>query len=426
MIQLRDYQETIATKAAYSLIAHNIAYLAMEVRTGKTFTALYAADLFDAQSVLFVTKKKAIPSIQADYDQLKPSYKIEVVNFESVHKVTGTYDLIVIDEAHSLGSFPKPSKRAQALKGICKDLPIIYLSGTPTPESYSQIYHQLFVSSFSPFGEYKNFYKWVKEFVNVRPKMINGYRVNDYSHAIEEKIRPIIEPFLFSYTQEQAGFNQELKEGVLTVPMKPITSRVIGELKSEKISQVSGCEILGDTPAKLLTKLHQLSSGTVIDEAGQMHIVDRSKGEFIRERFNGQKIAVFYVFRSELEMLKEVFPSWTDSPEEFQASTDKVFLGQFRSAREGVRLDTADALIFFNLEFSYLSYEQAKNRLQSKDREKEAVLYFLFSDCGVEQYVYDAVCSKMNFTLSYYAKRTGKQDTKPNNQTVRAARVLRG
>jgi len=157
------------------------------------------------------------------------------------------------------------------------------------------------------------------------------------------------------------------------------------------------------SPAKLLTKMHQLSSGTVIDEDGGYHIIDRSKADFIRERFEGKKIAIFYVFKSEFEMLKEAFPNWTASPEEFQQS-EKVFLGQFRSAREGVRLDTADALIFFNLEFSYLSYEQAKNRLQSKDRVKEAKLYFIVSDCGVESYVLKAVRNKQDFTLSYYGK----------------------
>ncbi|MEG1565072.1 MAG: hypothetical protein RR365_15345, partial [Bacteroides sp.] len=91
----------------------------------------------------------------------------------------------------------------------------------------------------------------------------------------------------------------------------------------------------------------------------------------------------------------------------FQASTNKVFISQVRRAREGVRLDTADALIFFNLEFSYLSYEQGKNRLVSKERTDPAEVYFICSDCGIEKKILDAVHGKKNFTLSYYG-RTGK------------------
>ena len=59
MIDLRDYQEAIAGKAAALLKQYGIAYLAMEVRTGKTLTALSAADRYGAKKVLFLTKKES-------------------------------------------------------------------------------------------------------------------------------------------------------------------------------------------------------------------------------------------------------------------------------------------------------------------------------------------------------------------------------
>ena len=59
---LRDYQIEISDRAAKALKYHKIAYLAMEVRTGKTMTALAAAYKFAASKVLFCTKKKAIIS----------------------------------------------------------------------------------------------------------------------------------------------------------------------------------------------------------------------------------------------------------------------------------------------------------------------------------------------------------------------------
>ena len=132
MIQLRKYQNNIAIQAAYKLVAFGCCYLSMECRTGKTITALSAADNFDAQSVLFITKLKAIPSIKADYEALRPvSFQLDVINYESAHKAKGKYDLVIIDEAHSLGAYPKPSKRTQEIKTICEGLPVLYLSGTP-------------------------------------------------------------------------------------------------------------------------------------------------------------------------------------------------------------------------------------------------------------------------------------------------------
>ena len=94
-MKLREYQEKIAVQAACKLASFGCCYLSMECRTGKTITALHAADAFKAQSVLFISKLKAIPSVRTDYEALKPSFKMEAVNYESVHKVFGKYDLII-------------------------------------------------------------------------------------------------------------------------------------------------------------------------------------------------------------------------------------------------------------------------------------------------------------------------------------------
>ena len=61
---------------------------------------------------MFVTKKKAIPSIIDDYTLLNPSFELCTINYESIHKVSNLdYDMIILDEAHTLGAYPKPSAR---------------------------------------------------------------------------------------------------------------------------------------------------------------------------------------------------------------------------------------------------------------------------------------------------------------------------
>lgn len=337
---------------------------------------------------------------------MKPvNFQLDVINYESAHKAKGKYDLVIIDEAHSLGAYPKPSKRTHEIKTICEGLPVLYLSGTPSPESYSQLYHQFWVCSSSPWKEYKTFYKWAKVYVNVKQKKVNGYFINDYSHADKAKIDRDTKDLFISYSQEQAGFEVNINEHILSVPMNERTGRYIKSMRDNLMVEIDGNAILGDTPAKLLTKLHQLSSGTVIAENGLHLTFDKSKAEFVRKQFAGKKVALFYVYQSEAELLQSVFQNWTDSPEVFQLSTDKVFISQVRRAREGVRLDTADALIFFNLEFSFLSYEQGRNRLVSKERTAPADVYFLCSDCGIESKILDAVHGKQDFTLSWFNKK---------------------
>lgn len=404
MIQLRDYQERISTSAATLLREKKICYLSMECRTGKSLTALAAADKLGVKSVLFITKIKAKKSVEDDSRALNPNYELEVINYESVHKCVGKYDLVVCDEAHSLGAYPKPSQRAKAVKKVAKGKPVLYLSGTPSPESYSQLYHQFWICDYSPFAAYTTFYKWANDFVLKRQRMVNGYMINDYSTADKHKIDELTATIFVSFSQEDAGFSTNIVEHTLTVPMKQETAIYFRQLQKDRVISLNGRTVLGDTPAKLLSKLHQLSSGTVIAEDGTHLILDTSKAEYIRRMFAGKKVAIFYTYQSEFDLLKNAFPNWTESPEEFQASTDKVFISQVRKAREGVRFDSADALIFFSFEFSYLSYEQGRNRLVSKERKDAAEVYFLCGDFGIETEILNAVHGKQDFTLSYYGK----------------------
>jgi hypothetical protein len=100
-IEFRAYQKDIIERGARVLMERGFLYLAMEVRTGKTLTSLGIAEKIKSCKVLFVTKKKAISSIQSDYDLYNPSFTITIINYESLHLVNDDWDLVICDEAHS-------------------------------------------------------------------------------------------------------------------------------------------------------------------------------------------------------------------------------------------------------------------------------------------------------------------------------------
>ena len=407
MLELRSYQKEIIEEAYPKLLKLNLLYLSMEVRTGKTLTALSLANKFtNTKGILFVTKKKAIKSIENDYALLSPSYKITVINYESLHKIEGDFDIVIIDEAHSVGTYPKPSKRYKDLKVIVSRYAytkLIMLSGTPSPESYSQLFWQFRLSDrFSPFNKYANFYKWAKVFVDVQKKNLGYAIVNDYTQAYRDKIMEEIGKYFISYTQAEAGFNQKVNETVLEVKMKPKTYELVKRLKKDLIIEGKEEIVLADTSVKLQQKVHQLCSGTVKFESGNSMITDNSKAKFIKDYFDNKKIAIFYIFKEEFNLLKESFPNWTDSPEDFNESDNLVFLGQIRSSREGVNLSSADALIYYNIEFSALSYIQGKDRMTSKERTKSNDVYFIFAKGGIEKHIYSKVSNKLDFTNKYF------------------------
>jgi hypothetical protein len=402
MITLRDYQKDISNKACDILTAYGIVYLSMEVRTGKTLTALQTANKYGASSVLFVTKKKAISSIENDYSLLAPDYDIKVINYESLHKIDkSVYNLLICDESHSMGAFPKPSKRVKELAKT--NIPIIYLSGTPTPESWSQLYHQFFISYNSPFKE-KSFYRWADRFVNKKTRMINGNTINDYSNANIDLIKKETDHLFISYTQKQAGFNQTINEHTLFVDMPNNCKFLIDKLKKYLVIQGDEEVVLADTPVKLMQKVHQLSSGTIKFESGNSMSISTFKADYIKQYFKGQKIAIFYKFKAEFDCLKSVFTNWTNDIEDFNNNKEKVFLSQIVSGREGINLSVADSLIFYNIDFSATSYLQARDRLTSKTRTKENKVYWIFSDYGIEKDIYKAVSNKMDYTLKHFRK----------------------
>lgn len=402
-IEFRPYQKEIITQGVDILKELGIVYLSMEVRTGKTLTALGIAYGMDAENILFITKKKAITSILADHKAFNVGNALTVVNFESVHKLPKKkYDVIIVDEAHSLAAFPKPSKRTKLIKAIVGTTPLILLSGTPTPENWSQIYHQFWISEHSPFPQ-PNFYKWAAKYVDIKKVYISyGQQSNDYSGARIEEVSEVTKPYMISYTQKEAGFAGKVEEEILTVQMLPVTYQLIEVLERDLVYEgKNGGVILCDTPVKLLQKVHQISSGTVKLEDGSSKIIDKSKGYFIESRFKDTKIAIFYKFTEELNLLKEVFGNnLTTDLEEFNTTNKNIAL-QVVSGREGISLKNAEALVMFNIDFSATSYWQARDRMTTQTRQQNKV-YWIFSKGGIEFKIYKTVLNKKNFTTKYY------------------------
>jgi len=412
---LRDYQIRLAKEGADILKRKGLVYYCFAVRTGKTLTSLQTAENFGAKNVLFLTKIKAFSSIQWDYDQMDFSFKITIANDESLHKVKDTFDLIIHDEHHRFGAYPKPNAIAKLFKQKYSHLPMIFLSGTPTAESHSQWYHQFWVSDNSPFKEYTNFYKWAVDFVNVKVKHLGFTKVNDYSDADIKHINRRIKYFILTFTQAESGFKTEISEMVIDVEMKPITYQVIERLRKDLVVKNSSNQvILADTAVKLQQKHLQLASGTCKFEDGSSKVIDYSKAEYIRDNFKDYKIGIFYKFKEELNMLKEILKDkLTTDLDEFNA-TDKWIALQFQSGKEGISLKKANYIVALNIDFSSSTYWQFRDRMSTLDRKENQIFWLFSKDNGktksIERMVYKSLMNKKDFTLDLYKKDFGISD----------------
>lgn len=407
---LRPYQIELANQGAKLLKELHIVYYSIEMRVGKTLIALETARLRGCRNVLFVTKKIAMESIGLDFAANNFNFNLKVINYEQLDKIKPEYDCIIADEAHGCGAYPKASLRTKRLKEIVGQNYLILLSGTPSPESYSQLFHQFGLSYYTPFPE-GNFYKWARSgYVNVKEKIYSGVKHNDYDDANKDLIWQVVGKYFISYTRQQAGFKQtEVFEQVVTVPVEPMLQRLIDWVIKEKYYKFKdGNEIICDSAVKVQSKVHQLFSGTVKTETGEAKILDRAKAEFISVNYQNQRIAVYYKFIAEGQALREALAGqFTDNPIMFDKGKYRVFLSQIQSGSMGINLASADILIFYNIDFSAMQYWQARARLQALDRETTPLVHWLFSMDGIENKILKVVQDKKDYTLNYFMKDYG-------------------
>lgn len=405
-----DHQVEASLKMLKVLEKYNLCYVHGEVRTGKTVATFETCEMSGCNNILFITKKKAISSIESDHTNFGYDFDLTVINYESVHKVEGKFDLVVYDESHCFGSFPKPSNQAKFLKQKYGHLPCIFLTGTPAVESGSQWFHQFWVSNSSPFKKYKNFYQWSKHYVAVyKVNYGNGYPSNKYDKANRELIQKEIDPYIVTFTQQDAGIDTQINENIYWFDNKPITDKIVKKLLNDRMVKGKNDEILAETPVKLMAKLHQIYNGSCIAESGETLLLDDSKSKFINMVFEKNKIAILYYFKGELELLKQVYgENLTTDLDEFNTTDKNIALQQ--TGTEGMNLSKAEYLVYYNFGFSGTKYIQSRDRLTTKNRASNSVI-FIFAKGGINEKIYKKIKNKRNFNIKQFNKEYSYGET---------------
>lgn len=409
MLKLRDYQVDCANKALPILKKYGIIYFAMEVRCGKTVTAFETAKLFGAKKVIFTTKKKAIKGITEDYKDFGYSdfFELTVINNESLHTIMDdNFDLLISDEHHRAGAFPKPTKTAKDLKARFGHLPIICLSGTPHPESYAQIYHQFWIKK-GFWRLHPNFYKWFKDYGKPQKRHLGYAEVNVYTELNEKGTLLIdkMKQMLFvSFTQKEAGFETSVNKKIIYCEPEHQLIDYSKKLAKNKFITINGNDIEADTAVKLQNKIHQISNGSILTDDSEIIVLSDFKAKYIQNYFKGKKLAIFYYYRAEWQILKAVFgDTLTNDLQEFK-DTDKHIALQQVSGSEGISLKEADILVYYNFGFSNVKFVQGIDRLTTMDR-KENNVYFVFSKGSINERIYNTIVyQKKDYILSAFKK----------------------
>lgn len=388
------HQEKIALLALEKLRKYALVYLAMEERTGKSLSAILACEHSPyLNRILIITNKKPIKGWNDTISSYKPKKYYYVINYEALHKLESQdWDLIILDEAHNLAKFPVPGKRQKAVRALTKGKPIIYLSATPNAQSYSQLYHQLQLSDWSPWRMYNSFYAWFKDYGIPRTRFVGGKQFKEYTNTKESWIIKDIAKCFISYTRQELGFEFEPYDVPHYIQLEKRTKDLYNQLEKTQVYETEDFLATADTPMALMTKLHQVEGGTLKQDDKSILLGNTEKIDYIKQKWgDSENTVIFYHYKAEEMLLRSHFK--------------KARLAQSVSEAEGVDFSMYEHLIVYSMNFSTAKYTQRRARQANMNRDTEINVHFLLTKGGISEQVYTTVAvNKKNYVDKYYTK----------------------
>lgn len=338
---------------------------------------------------------KALKGWQELLEQYPVSFDAELVNYHKADRIkVKDYQVVILDEAHVyLSAYPKRGKIWKTVKPLTEGKFIIFVSATPSAQSYAKLFNQLALSSWGPWSRFKDFYAWHREYGKKEIKYVAGRTINIYDKVDKERIQREVSPYLINLTRQDIGFSQEPVDQVHFVELEEQTKEWYRQLEKNSLLMLSNdIQIVADTPMALLTKLHQIEGGTIKQEESSYTLVNREKIDYILNTFgDSESLVIFYNYKQEEKKLKSVFK--------------KATILQGSSYAEGVDLSAYDTLVVYSMNFSTSKYVQRRARQANIKREKPIVVHFLCVKGAISDQVYKVVKdNKQNFVDRLYKR----------------------
>lgn len=388
------HQLDISSQALDILRKHMLVYLAMQERTGKTLTSILVCEQTKCNNILVITKKKALVGWEETLSKYKHNKTYECINYESLHKCTFKPDLVIIDEAHSnLGAYPKVGKTWKEVFKFTKGKPIIYLSATPSAQTYAQLYHQFKLSSWTPWIKYPSFYNWHKDYGIENIIYLGGRQIKQYNEVKSEKVMKDVEHLFISYTRTELGFEHEPNDILHYIDLSSKIREYYNSLLKDRVATIVGTEVIADTVMALRTKLHQIEGSTLKQEDKNIFLSKIDKIDYILKTWgDSDNLVIFYQYQNELSLLKQTFKSAT--------------ILQGTSFAEGVDLSMYETCVVYSMDFSTAKYTQRRARQCNMKRDTPIDFHFLLVKGAISEQVYQTVAvNRTNFVDSYFNKQ---------------------
>jgi hypothetical protein len=381
-MELLPHQKKASKAIQKKLNKHNICLFVGEVRSGKSLSFIDA--VYDKKALIITTVKA-----MKDLKNIIPD-NFDIINYHSCQKLHhNDYEVIILDECHNyITGYPKRSAIWTNVQIHTKGKPIIFSTGTPTPEGYAGLFNMFATSSFSTWNRYKRFTLWHEDYGMPYTMRINNITITKYDRTIVKKVKKDIKKYTVKIAQEEAGHKFFAKDKIHDIELSKKQSKIIKVIEKDLVYEKGKYVILADTPAKLMQKKHQISGGFCkCEDEKLMTFKNNPKVDYINKTFDPNNTIILAYFVAEQRMLEKIYPN----------------VGSVISNAEGVDYSHFENMVIFSFGYSAKNYEQVRARQMNMFKRKTEInVHFLMTN--IDQKIYNAVSQKKNFTASWFRK----------------------
>jgi SNF2 family DNA or RNA helicase len=419
------------------LTLHRRAFCFNEQGTGKTASAIWAADYLLEQGLIrrvlvlcplsimqsawetdlfkFAThrtcaiahsysKEKRIKAVQSDAEFVICNYDGLNIVKDAVAK--GGFDLIIIDEANAYKNVS--TKRWKVLSHIITPATWIWMmTGTPAAQTPTDAYG--LAKIVNPGGVPK-FFGSFRDQVLFKVSQFRWVPKPSSQQTVHNALQPAIR-----FTKDECLDLPEMTYVMRDVPLTTQQKTYYEEIRKQMLTIAAGEEITAVNAAASLNKLLQLSCGAVYSDSGEVIAFDAKNRmaallEVIEEA--SQKVIIFAPFRHAIEIIADELKNnkitceiingavpaskRTEIFKKFQEDPDpRVLVIQPQAAAHGVTLHAANVVVWWGPITSIETYLQANARVHRAGQHHPCTVVHL-QGSPVEKRIYKMLSQKLD------------------------------
>jgi len=426
-------------ETASFLTIHRKAFVFSEPGTGKTLSALWAADylmkikhvrrclilcplsimtsawLSDLNNSIIHRSAIVAHHSQATrrIEMIQQNYEFVIANYDGLNLIAseivndGRFDLVIVDEANAYKTVT--TKRWKALKSILKPETHLWMM-TGTPASQSPVDAYGLAKLVNPSGVPHFFTGW-RDKVMQKITMYKWAPKPDAKELVHEALQPAIR-----FTKEQCLDLPPVLTMTREVPLTPQQAKYYNLLKEQMLVQAAGETISAVNAAASVSKLLQISCGAAYTDTKEIVEFDSTPRLNVLEEILGEtqrKVIIFAMFKSTIttiydHLLKHnisadfingaVTPTKrSDIIRRFQNEENpRVLVMQPQATAHGITLTRADTVVFYGPLMSVEQYTQAIARADRKGQDSDKVTVIHIQGSPIEKKMFKALEAKVS------------------------------